>query len=388
MQDSSRARSTGKSNSPEARIKWREVVQVFYPDALTRTYCVPPIYFLRVPYARSNVADQPVLVLQPFSSEPPPQCIPPTSQPSGRDRPPSAKRSQPPGPPSLGVPGATSAEQNTPEESRLPRVMWPQQTKPRAQLPKVRDFHVQADLSQQHLLCNLKELGDQLIGQPQAGPDSSGDTKTEVMFIISELNFKDYLNKPLYNKDTRGLPKPATFSAKDQKNYKQGDFDILIITRYSGILVGEIKSVGMSKGSRSDADLVKKVREAVEQVDKSETMVKHLIGDIAPELPVRKSIFLPYVSRERLRSVFSSDRQLEQVHAHARARTHTHTHTHTPTRMHARTHTHVRAHAYARARAHTLTHTHTHTHTHTRTHAYAHTHTHTHAHTHAYTHAR
>ena len=176
---------------------------------------------------------------------------------------PSAKPSQPPGPTSL---GATSAEQNTPEESQLPRVMWPQQTKPRAQLPKVPDIHVQADLSQQHLLCNLKELGDQLIGRPQSGPDSSGDTKTEVMFIISELNFKDYLNKPLYNKDTRGMPKPATFSAKDQKNYKQGDFDILIITRYSGILVGEIKSVGMSEGSRSDADLIKKVREAVEQV--------------------------------------------------------------------------------------------------------------------------
>ena len=77
------------------------------------------------------------------------------------------------------------------------------------------------------------------------------------MFIVSELNFKDYLNKPFYAKYTATLPKPASLRAKDAKTYKQGDFDILIITRHYGILVGELKSVGMSEGSRSDGNVLK-----------------------------------------------------------------------------------------------------------------------------------
>ena len=97
--------------------------------------------------------------------------------------------------------------------------------------------------------------------------------------------------------------------------------------------------------------------------------MKHLIGDIAPELPVRKSIFLPYVSRERLRRVLSSDRQLEQVHTRARARARTHARTHTHIRTHARMHKHARTSTHARTRTHTRARARTHKNT--RTHAHA-----------------
>ena len=46
-------------------MTWREVVTSLYPAALTRTYCVPPVHFSRVPYIRETVpgTDQPAFVL-------------------------------------------------------------------------------------------------------------------------------------------------------------------------------------------------------------------------------------------------------------------------------------------------------------------------------------
>jgi hypothetical protein len=34
----------------EAQEQWREILKSFYPDILTRPYCVPHVYFNRVPY--------------------------------------------------------------------------------------------------------------------------------------------------------------------------------------------------------------------------------------------------------------------------------------------------------------------------------------------------
>ena len=46
-------------------MTWREVVTSLYPAALSRTYCVPPVHFSRVPYVREIVpgTDQPAFVL-------------------------------------------------------------------------------------------------------------------------------------------------------------------------------------------------------------------------------------------------------------------------------------------------------------------------------------
>ena len=364
--------SSRDNSSQDTQIGWRQIIQFLYPDALSRAYCVPPIYFNRVPYARSNVAGEPVLVLQSSDSEPPPPSVPLTSQPSGREPPapsisltsqPSCSEtpsqdipqtsqlsgSEPPHfradqpseceLPSLSKQRTSQPSQNIPDaHDKKPKKgekdtqvgLWPPQIKPRSQLPKVPDGHVQADFSQQHVLSNLKELGDQLNIPSDTGPDRACDANAAAMFIISELNFKDYLNKPFYAKETAKLPKPATLRAEDGKSYKQGDFDILVITRHHGILVGELKSVGMSEASQSVDEVIKKVEEGVDQVDKSEAVVRHLVGDIAPDLTVRKTLFLPYVSCQQLQRVLSTD-QLKEVH----------THTCTHARMHARTHAHT-----------------------------------------------
>ncbi|KAK7094346.1 hypothetical protein V1264_007986 [Littorina saxatilis] len=61
---------------------WRQIVTSFYPDALTRTYCVPPVHFNRVPYVRGTVPGtrHSALVLQPPSGASPGNNVPAASQ--------------------------------------------------------------------------------------------------------------------------------------------------------------------------------------------------------------------------------------------------------------------------------------------------------------------
>ncbi|XP_070203208.1 uncharacterized protein [Littorina saxatilis] len=160
--------------------------------------------------------------------------------------------------------------------------------------------NIQADLAQQHVLHNLQQLGD------------SGN---EVMFVVSELNFKDYLNKPFYAKHTGKLPKPATLPKELRHHGKQGDFDILVIHRQYGILIGEIKSVGKTEASRADTEVVKVIAKAVKQLDKCEVHARHMVSDIAPGLTVRKTLFLPYVSQAQLQRILHDENnsELQQV---------------------------------------------------------------------------
>ncbi|KAK7094190.1 uncharacterized protein [Littorina saxatilis] len=127
------------------------------------------------------------------------------------------------------------------------------------------------------------------------------------MFVVSELNFKDYLNQPDYAKLTGKLPKPANLPKEQRHLGKQGDFDILVIHRKHGILVGEIKSVGRTEASRADSEVVKKIKDGVKHLDKCEVQARHMVSDIAPGLTVRKTLFLPYVSRAQLQRILDDE---------------------------------------------------------------------------------
>ncbi|KAK7094259.1 hypothetical protein V1264_007903 [Littorina saxatilis] len=205
-----------------------DIVRHLYPDALTRTYVVPPVHYNRVPYNKAKVpgTDQEVLVLP-------------------------------------------SSEQLQHQQG-----------------------NIQADFAQRHVLHNLQQLGD------------SGK---EVMFVVSELNFKDYLNKPFYAKHTGKLPKPGNLPKEYRHFGKQGDFDILVIHRKLGILVGEIKSVGKTEASRADTEVVKVIDKAVKQLDKCEVHARHMVSDITPSLTVRKTLFLPYVTRAQLQRILDDE---------------------------------------------------------------------------------
>nr|KAG5712048.1 hypothetical protein BaRGS_020774 [Batillaria attramentaria] len=129
-----------------------------------------------------------------------------------------------------------------------------------------------------------------------------GDELNETMFVISQLEFSDYLKKPAYAAAARLLPKPETLSP----HLRRGDFDLLVIHRSFGILVGELKALGLSAAdaqksqAESDADLVNRLERAVKQLAKSDTVLRHLTADVAPSVMIRMTVILPYVPLSQL----------------------------------------------------------------------------------------
>ena len=269
----------------------------------------------------------PALVL-PVPFTPPVHNVPPASQPSGSAAPvPSVPPASQPSGSAAPVPNVPPASQllNPPTQYSL----WTEESDPQATPVRVQESEYKDDFAQQHVLRNLQKLGE---------------ARHEVMVIQSQLDFGNYLNKPSYAAAAAHLPRPTNLDP----SYHRGDFDVLVIHRNYGILVGELKAVGRKQPgvSRTQAPadnlVAKRVWKAVKQLDKSETVMKHLVGDIAPNLTIRKALFLPYVGRTQLLRVLTANPQLEQVN------TPTHTHTHTHARTHARTHAHTHMHTLTR----------------------------------------
>ncbi|KAK7106592.1 hypothetical protein V1264_017826 [Littorina saxatilis] len=259
-------------NSQQAQAEpWRQIVTSLYPDALTRTYCVPPVQFNRIPYFRGTApgTGEPVLVL--------PDC--PTGGALVHTAPPSRRHFIPPSQHSMWTQESLSQIHLAPE--------------------RVQESDIRDDFAQNHVMLNLQELGD---------------SRDEAMFILSQLQFGSYLNEPAYAAAAKQLPRP-----RDLAQDRQGDFDFLMIHRQHGILIGELKSVGKKKGVSNethppaDPFLAKKVKQAVKQLDKSERVVRHLVSDIGPGMTVKKTLFLPYISSAQLERVLDNDEQLEQV---------------------------------------------------------------------------
>ena len=260
---------------------WHNVITLLYPDALRHTYCMPPEHFDRMPYVRDTVpgTGQSALVL----------C----SQPAGAA-------------PVFSIPLASQCPYPPTQYS-----LWTQESQPQATPVRVQESDYKDDFVQQHLLANLKALGN---------------ASQEPLFIMSQLNFGDYLNEPSYTAAVKAsqLPKPPLHEDLSKK-YTAGDFDILLIHHYHGILVGKLKSVGRNQPgvsktpAQADYDVAKRVGKAFKQLDKSET----LVSDIAPCMTVRKTLFLLIVNSAQLQGVLIADPLLEQVN------THTHTHTQT-----------------------------------------------------------
>ena len=224
--------SSPERNSQDTRTKWRQIMQYLYPDALGRVYCLPPFYFNRVPVASSNVFEEPVQVLLPFGYNLPIPPRPVTSQPSGSELPsPGVHLTSQPSGSELPSPGVHLTSQPSGSElpspgvhltsqlfgsMSLPSSLWPRQEsefkKGKIKKSRMLESDARADFSQKHVLLNLEKLN-------------------EVMFIISELKFREYLNNPSFAKYTVKLPMSATSRAKDLKNDKQDDFDMYLENR-------------------------------------------------------------------------------------------------------------------------------------------------------------
>ena len=76
--------SSNPATSRNAPTTWRSFILSLYPDALRRTYCVPPEHFNRVPYDRDTVPGTGLSALiLPVPVTPPVHNVPSVSQPSG-----------------------------------------------------------------------------------------------------------------------------------------------------------------------------------------------------------------------------------------------------------------------------------------------------------------
>ncbi|XP_070199041.1 uncharacterized protein [Littorina saxatilis] len=253
------ARNTQQTDADD----WRQIVTSLYPDALTRTYCVPPVQFNRVPYVRDVVPGTglSVHVLQQLCAR-----------------------------------FFHTALSTKPEGWTVPQHMWAEEPGPHLPPVGMQESDLRDDFAQNHVMLNLQELGD---------------SRDEAMFILSQLQFGSYLNEPAYAAAAKQLPRP-----KDLPRDRQGDFDFLLIHRQHGILVGELKSVGKNSNAANktdDAAIAEKVEKAVKQLDKSERVVRHLVSDMGPGMTVKKTLFLPYVSSAQLERVLDNDEQLEQA---------------------------------------------------------------------------
>ncbi|XP_076447269.1 uncharacterized protein LOC143284478 isoform X2 [Babylonia areolata] len=193
------------------------------------------------------------------------------------------------------------AQSQNQSKSQPPYSMWTSHPSPYSPPTPVRPNNVRDDFTQQYLLTNLQAMGV---------------ARREVMFILSQLSFTNYLKDLSCPKSAfRWFPRPANLG----KQFVDGDFDILIIHRHYGILIGEIKSVGMVSGqlnkteAQLGADISNRIWRAVKQLDRSEQVVTGLMRDTAPAVIVRKTVILPYVSSAQLLSILSKDSVLTQA---------------------------------------------------------------------------
>ncbi|KAK7489347.1 hypothetical protein BaRGS_00019455 [Batillaria attramentaria] len=169
---------------------WRDTIQIMYPDMDTHMYCVPPVYFNRVPYDRVKVAGQDALKLK----QPSPKQDQGGAAGNSKQKQRAPKRSkdaaaaveegedesglrQAPQEHRASKATAKASGASSPDE---PYSMWPRDNQPHVQPENVQDSDLPDDLAQAHVLHCLKALGEE---------------QKEVMFVVSHSKFENYLDK-------------------------------------------------------------------------------------------------------------------------------------------------------------------------------------------------
>jgi hypothetical protein len=133
--------------------------------------------------------------------------------------------------------------------------------------------------------------------------------ETEVMFIISQMDFGQYLNQPTFAAAAATLPTPIQLS----RHLHRGDFDLLLLHHVYGIIVSEIKAIGDQPSHLTQQSLLDRVRKAVRQLKKDVTVLNHVTSDMPTPPRVLATLMLPNISTAQLQSALATDPQLSQV---------------------------------------------------------------------------
>ncbi|XP_025112063.1 uncharacterized protein LOC112574909 isoform X5 [Pomacea canaliculata] len=143
--------------------------------------------------------------------------------------------------------------------------------------------------------------------------------ESEVMFVISQFDYKKYLANPTNEFADHSLPMPGELRKSD-KHY--GDFDILIIHRHHGLVVGVVKTCsGGCQNNEVEVEdttqmVVEELKQGCKQLDEAEKMLQHLLSDRITnqnqQMQVQKLLILPNLWEERLRIVLNEDQDVAQ----------------------------------------------------------------------------
>ncbi|KAL8590729.1 hypothetical protein ACOMHN_059954 [Nucella lapillus] len=242
---------------------WTPFIQQYYPDLLSKTYCLPPILFYPTPQTVATIAGQTVLV---------------------RDNPSSSGTGQQqPAPPPAQVAGRVFVE-NPPDSQDV----------------RTQESDWQGDTAHDRCLQALSGM------------------QNEVMFIISSLRFQNYLHNlanPLHAAAIAQLP--SIDDPSIPQNLRNGECDLIIIHRTYGLLIGEIKSVGGNEFfSKQTPDkqtqiIIKQIQKAVKQLENQHRALSHLVRDLPP-ISISMTLLLPNVSSSQLQSALSASPSLLQ----------------------------------------------------------------------------
>ncbi|KAL8568527.1 hypothetical protein ACOMHN_047394 [Nucella lapillus] len=268
---SSMAAATGPSGTSSAGQQagaapediWTPFIQQYYPDLLSKTYCLPPILFYRTPQTVATIAGQTVIV---------------------RDNPSSSGIGQhQPAPPPAQVAGRVFVE-NPPDSQNV----------------RTQDSDWQGETAHDQCLQALSGM------------------QNEGMFIISSLRFQNYLHNPANPLHAAAIAQlPSIDDPSIPKNLRDGECDLIIIHRTYGLLIGEIKSVGendffrkLTPGEQTQT-IIKQIQKAVKQLENQHRVLSHLVRDLSP-ISISMTLLLPNVSSSQLQSALSASQSLLQ----------------------------------------------------------------------------
>ena len=247
-------------------IFWVDCIREWYPDRHTKTYFYSPLQFNRVPYDKVEVAGLEVLVKQP-----------------------------------PGKPGIKSEASTTRPVAGSVFIPISASDEPSG---LVQDSDVTDDAAVERVRGCLRALSDFGLS----------DCQDKAMVVICGLDFARYLDKEadaVRAAACTKLPRPATMG---DKNLQRGDFDVLIVHRKYGLLIGELKSVGADRSKVHDLSkaVVKRVQTAVRQLNKAREVLSHVVSDLAP-VNITKTLILPYVTSDELLQALRGNPQLQKV---------------------------------------------------------------------------
>ncbi|XP_025114091.1 uncharacterized protein LOC112576073 isoform X2 [Pomacea canaliculata] len=122
--------------------------------------------------------------------------------------------------------------------------------------------------------------------------------KKHIMFVISQFDYDDCLEYLRQDSSKR----------REVKNY--GDFDVLIVHRRYGVLVGVVMTCN---DKTNKMVMVKDLEKSCQQLDNAYQMLVDLTTDQQPKISIHKLLILPNLQHKSLKSVFRQNTNAKKV---------------------------------------------------------------------------